>query len=102
MSVLAAGRSRFTACMVACGLILPLAGVALADNWPIPIGPFCPNQAITVRNTTINASLVLGRNGAIVGYGGAATDAALLDVGTNEPRITMIRSAQAGIKRKAR
>jgi hypothetical protein len=40
---------------------------------PILVGPICPAQAIvTVRGTTIDATLVLLKNGVIVGNGGAA------------------------------
>jgi hypothetical protein len=40
---------------------------------PILLGPICPGQAaVEVRGSTPNATLVLLRNGAVAGYGGAA------------------------------
>ena len=40
---------------------------------PLLLGPICPGQAaVTVRNSTPNATLVLLENGKVVGYGGAA------------------------------
>ena len=48
---------------------------------PTLVGPICPNQhAAFVRNTTINATLVLLKNGAVVGYGGAAPGDVPLDI----------------------
>ncbi len=39
---------------------------------PVLVGPICPNSAtVTVRNSTVNAALVLLLNGKVVGYGGA-------------------------------
>ena len=40
---------------------------------PVLVGPICPAQSVvTVRNTTIDATLVLLKNGVVVGNGGAA------------------------------
>jgi hypothetical protein len=40
---------------------------------PVLMGPICPGQpGVTVGNSTIDATLVLLKNGAVVGYGGAA------------------------------
>lgn len=40
---------------------------------PLLLGPICPGQpAVQVRNSVLNATLVLLKNGAVVGYGGAA------------------------------
>jgi hypothetical protein len=48
---------------------------------PTLVGPICPNQPMAiVRNTTIDATLVLLRNGAVVGYGGAAPGDVPLDI----------------------
>jgi len=48
---------------------------------PTLVGPICPNQsAAIVRNSTINATLVLLKNGAVVGYGGAAPGDVPLDI----------------------
>lgn len=48
---------------------------------PVLVGPICPGeQAAIVRNTTINATLVLLRNNAVVGYGGAAPGDVPLDI----------------------
>ncbi len=48
---------------------------------PILVGPICPNQsAAIVRNTTINATLVLLKNNAVAGYGGAAPGDVPLDI----------------------
>lgn len=52
-------------------------------NIPAPtlVGPICPGQAAAiVRGTTINATLVLLKNGAVVGYGGAAPGDVPLDI----------------------
>jgi tyrosinase len=39
---------------------------------PVLVGPICPGSAsVTVRNTTVNAALVLLINGKVAGYGGA-------------------------------
>ena len=48
---------------------------------PILVGPICPGQAAAfVRDSTINATLVLLINNAIAGYGGAAPGDAPLDL----------------------
>ena len=48
---------------------------------PILVGPICPGQtAVFVRDSTINAALVLLINNAIAGYGGAAPGDAPLDL----------------------
>jgi hypothetical protein len=48
---------------------------------PILVGPICPGSAAAiVRNSTINATLVLLENGAVVGYGGAAPGDVPLDI----------------------
>jgi len=48
---------------------------------PVLVGPICPNAvAATVRDTTINATLVLLKNGVISGYGGAAPGDVPLDI----------------------
>ena len=48
---------------------------------PILVGPICPGQpGAIVRNTTINATLVLLKNGLVVGYGGAAPGDVPLDI----------------------
>jgi hypothetical protein len=48
---------------------------------PVLLGPICPGQAaVQVSNTTLNATLVLFKNGAIVGYGGAAPGDAWLTI----------------------
>ena len=40
---------------------------------PVLVGPICPAQSVvTVRNTTIDATLVLRKNSVVVGNGGAA------------------------------
>lgn len=40
---------------------------------PVVLGPICPGEHIArIRGTTINANVVLMRNGLIAGYGGAA------------------------------
>jgi hypothetical protein len=57
--------------------------VTPTNNIPRPtlIGPICPGQAAAfVRDTTIDATLVLLQNNAIVGYGGAAPGDAPLDI----------------------
>jgi hypothetical protein len=53
------------------------------NNIPAPLllGPICPGQsAAFVRDTTINATLVLLKNGTPVGYGGAAPGDVPLDL----------------------
>ncbi|HEY6292890.1 MAG TPA: hypothetical protein VI455_15175, partial [Terriglobia bacterium] len=53
------------------------------NNIPAPtlVGPICPGQAAAiVRNSTINATLVLLKNGSVVGYGGAAPGDVPLDL----------------------
>jgi hypothetical protein len=53
------------------------------NNIPKPtlVGPICPGQAAAIiRNTTINATLVLLQNNAVVGYGGAAPGDVPLDI----------------------
>ncbi len=53
------------------------------NNIPPPtlVGPICPGQpAAIVRNTTINATLVLVKNGTVVGYGGAGPGDVPLDL----------------------
>jgi hypothetical protein len=53
------------------------------NNIPRPtlVGPICPHQAAAiVRNTTINATLVLLKNNVVVGYGGAAPGDVPLDI----------------------
>jgi len=48
---------------------------------PKLIGPICPGQAAAiVANSTLNANLVLLKNGAVVGYGGAAPGNVPLDI----------------------
>ena len=48
---------------------------------PSLVGPICPHQAAAiVRNTTINATLVLLKNNVVVGYGGAAPGDVPLDI----------------------
>ena len=48
---------------------------------PVLLGPICPDQTdVKVSGTTLNATLVLLKNGSIVGYGGAAPGDAVLDV----------------------
>ena len=48
---------------------------------PILVGPICPGQAAAfVRNTTIDAVLVLLKNNGTVGYGGAAPGEVPLDI----------------------
>lgn len=48
---------------------------------PVLVGPICPAQkSVTVRNTTIDATLVLLQNGSVVGYGGAAPGDVALDL----------------------
>jgi hypothetical protein len=48
---------------------------------PILVGPICPGSpAAIVRNTTINAILVLLKNNVVVGYGGAAPGDVPLDL----------------------
>lgn len=49
---------------------------------PIILPPVCPgSQEVTIRGTQINASVVLLRNGVIVGYGGAVAGDLVLQVG---------------------
>jgi hypothetical protein len=53
------------------------------NNIPAPtlVGPICPRQAAAfVRDTTINATLVLLQNNVVVGYGGAAPGDVPLDI----------------------
>ncbi|HWZ31019.1 MAG TPA: hypothetical protein VNX18_06790 [Bryobacteraceae bacterium] len=55
------------------------------NNIPPPtlVGPICPGQpGAIVRNTTINATLVLLKNGAVVGYGGAGPGDVPLNLAT--------------------
>ena len=48
---------------------------------PVLVGPICPHDSdAVVRNSTINATLVLLMNGAIVGYGGAGPGDVPLDI----------------------
>jgi hypothetical protein len=48
---------------------------------PVLAGPICPhNPSVTVRDTTINSTLVLLKNGVVVGYGGAAPGDVPLDI----------------------
>ena len=48
---------------------------------PVLLGPICPGQAaVQVSDTTLNATLVLFKNGAVVGYGGAAPGDAWLTI----------------------
>jgi hypothetical protein len=48
---------------------------------PVLVGPICPGQIeATVQNSTIDATLVLLKNGAVVGYGGAAPGDVPLDL----------------------
>lgn len=48
---------------------------------PVLVGPICPHDPdAVIRNSTINATLVLLKNGAIVGYGGAAPGDVPLDL----------------------
>jgi hypothetical protein len=48
---------------------------------PLLLGPICPRQsAAFVRNSTINATLVLLKNGMVVGYGGAAPGDVPIDI----------------------
>jgi hypothetical protein len=48
---------------------------------PVLVGPICPDQPdAIVRNTTINATLVLLKNGVVTGYGGAAPGDVPLDI----------------------
>lgn len=48
---------------------------------PTLVGPICPGQAAAfVRDTTINATLVLLQNNVVIGYGGAAPGDAPLDI----------------------
>ena len=48
---------------------------------PILVGPICPHaQAAIVRDTTIDATLVLLKNGVVSGYGGAAPGDVPLDI----------------------
>jgi hypothetical protein len=48
---------------------------------PILVGPICPGaHAAMVEDTTIDATLVLLKNGAVVGYGGAAPGEVPLDL----------------------
>ena len=48
---------------------------------PKLVGPICPGQhAVTVRESTMNATLVLVKNGAVVGYGGAGPGDVPLDI----------------------
>jgi hypothetical protein len=55
------------------------------NNIPAPmlVGPICPGSPTAiVRNTTINATLVLLKNGAVVGYGGAGPGDVPLNLAT--------------------
>jgi len=48
---------------------------------PKLVGPICPGQhAATVRDSTMNATLVLVKNGVVVGYGGAGPGDVPLDI----------------------
>jgi LGFP repeat len=50
-------------------------------NAPVVLGPICPAQPdVKVADTTLNATLVLLKNGAVVGYGGAEPGDATLDI----------------------
>jgi len=49
---------------------------------PVIVGPICPGaRFVVLRRTTINATVVVMRNGVIVGYGGAAPDDVVLSLG---------------------
>ncbi|MEO8937772.1 MAG: hypothetical protein ABI277_03025 [Burkholderiaceae bacterium] len=61
----------------------PSKPVVPTDKIPPPtlLGPICPRQpSVTVRDTTINATLVLLVNNAVAGYGGAAPGDVPLDI----------------------
>ena len=48
---------------------------------PVLLGPICPGQAgVKVNDTTLTATLVLLKNGAVAGYGGATPGTADLDI----------------------
>jgi hypothetical protein len=67
--------SSITARQSLCGHSPPSKPVRPVTTLPAPIvlGPICPKAHVaTVRGTTINAIVVLMRNGQIIGYGGAA------------------------------
>jgi hypothetical protein len=50
-------------------------------NPPKLVAPICPGQhAVTVRDSTMNATLVLLKNGVVVGYGGAGPGDVPLDI----------------------
>lgn len=72
-----------TAAQALCSPSGPSAPVGAVKQLPPPllVGPICPSQnSVTVRNTTINATLVLLQNGSVVGYGGAAPGDVTLDL----------------------
>jgi len=68
--------------VVACGLVLLFAGDAV-ESWPIAIGPLRPNRAAVTAGNVTGKTLLLTNNSAVADYGGATTEAAFLDVGTN-------------------
>jgi len=56
-------------------------GATSTISAPMLLGPICPGQvAAYVRDTTINATLVLSKNNQVVGYGGAAPGDVPLDI----------------------
>ena len=79
---LATVGGRSAAGVVACGLVLLFAGDAV-ESWPIAIGPLRPNRAAVTAGNVTGKALLLTNNSAVAGYGGTATEAALLEVGTN-------------------
>jgi len=78
-----AAASSITAEQILCNSSAPSSPVAAVKQIPPPVllGPICPDQkVVTVRDTTIDATLVLLQNGKVVGYGGAGPGDVPLDV----------------------
>jgi hypothetical protein len=76
-------NASITAEQQLCSSSGPSAPVVAVSQLPPPllVGPICPGQqAVVVRNTTINATLVLLQNGTVVGYGGAEPGDVVLGV----------------------
>ena len=79
--------SLVTATQALCDVSPPSTGVTPTTSLKAPkiVGPICAGaQYVVIKDTVINANVVLYRNGQIVGYGGAVQGDLILALGGNQ------------------
>jgi hypothetical protein len=79
------GSSSITATQELCGNVSPPSDPVTPKGElpaPVVVGPICDGaRFVVIRNTIVNATVVLMRNGSIVGYGGAVPGDLILALG---------------------